>query len=138
MAIAEKTDGKYVADEDDVMIKKQKGKSMDDSELVRGIILDKKRVSEGMPKKVTGANVALIATPHGDHKYPGEVEDKNYDRRSTLCIVPTGAGHFKEMADSVINAGANVVLCQKGIADPSSSTLQRTACMPLRTFLKRI
>ena len=33
MAIAEKADGKYLADEDDVMIKKQKGKSMDDAEL---------------------------------------------------------------------------------------------------------
>ena len=63
MAIAEKTDGKYSADEDDLLIKKQKGKSIDDSELIRGIILDKKRVTEGMPKKVNGAKVALIAMP---------------------------------------------------------------------------
>jgi len=63
MLIAEKKDGKVLVDDDNVMIKKQPGHAMDDAELVRGIVLDKTRFSEDMPRKVTGAKVALIATP---------------------------------------------------------------------------
>ena len=33
------------------MIKKQKGQSMDDAELIRGVVIDKIRAHEGMPKK---------------------------------------------------------------------------------------
>ncbi|MFZ1128357.1 thermosome subunit alpha [Methanoregula sp.] len=118
MAIAEKTDGKYVADEDDVMIKKQKGKSMDDSELVRGIILDKKRVTEGMPKKVTGASVALIAAPMEITKTQVKAKIKITTAGQVSAFSQQERDTLKKLADSVINAGANVVLCQKGIADP--------------------
>ena len=45
------------------MIKKQKGQSMNDAELIRGVVIDKNRVSEDMPKKISKAKVALIATP---------------------------------------------------------------------------
>ena len=63
MAVAEKANGNFLVDEEDVMIKKQKGRSMDDAELIRGIVIDKKRVNEGMPRKITKAKVAMIATP---------------------------------------------------------------------------
>jgi thermosome len=118
MAIAEKSDGKYVADEDDVMIKKQKGKSMDDSELVRGIVLDKKRVSEGMPKKVTKAKVALIATPMEITKTQVKAKIKITTADQISAFSGQERDTLKKLADSVIKSGANVVLCQKGIADP--------------------
>jgi chaperonin GroEL (HSP60 family) len=51
MTVAEKVNGKIAVDEEDVMIKKQKGQSMDDAELIRGVVIDKVRVNEGMPKK---------------------------------------------------------------------------------------
>ncbi len=51
MTVAEKVNGKVTVDEEDVMIKKQKGQSMDDAELIRGVVIDKVRVHEGMPKK---------------------------------------------------------------------------------------
>ena len=118
MAIAEKTDGKYVADEDDVMIKKQKGKSMDDSELIRGIILDKKRVSEGMPRKVTGAKVALIATAMEITKTQSKAKIKITSADQLSLFSEQEQDTLKKLADAIISAGANVVLCQKGIADP--------------------
>ena len=36
MAVAEKANGNFLVDEEDVMIKKQKGRSMDDAELIPG------------------------------------------------------------------------------------------------------
>ena len=63
MAIAEKSGSRIIADEDNVIIKKQKGATMDDAELIRGIVIDKTRVDEGMPKSVKSAKVALVASP---------------------------------------------------------------------------
>ncbi|MGB8220535.1 MAG: thermosome subunit alpha [Methanoregula sp.] len=118
MAIAEKVDGKYLADEDDVMIKKQKGRSMDDAELVRGIVLDKKRLSEGMPKKVTKAKVALIATPMEISKTQVKAKIKITTADQIAAFSEQERATLKKLADAITNAGANVVFCQKGIADP--------------------
>ena len=117
MAIAEKVNGKYLADEDDVMIKKQKGRSMDDAELVRGIVLDKKRVSEDMPKKVTKAKVALIATPMEITKTQVKAKIKITTADQIAAFSEQERATLKKLADAITNAGANVVFCQKGIAD---------------------
>ena len=118
MAIAEKTNGKYLADEDDVMIKKQKGRSMNDAELVRGIILDKKRVSEDMPKKVTAARIALIATPMEITKTQVKAKIKITTADQIAAFSEQERATLRKLADAIVNAGANVVFCQKGIADP--------------------
>jgi thermosome len=118
MAIAEKVNGKYLADEDDVMIKKQKGRSMDDAELVRGIVIDKKRVSEDMPKKVTAAKVALIATPMEITKTQVKAKIKITTADQIAAFSEQERATLKKLADAILNVGANVVFCQKGIADP--------------------
>ena len=118
MAIAEKTDGKYSADEDDLLIRKKKGKSIDDSELIRGIILDKTRVTEGMPKKVNGAKVALIAMPLEITKTQVKAKIKITTAEQISAFSEQERAALRKLADSVISSGANVVLCQKGIADP--------------------
>ena len=104
MTIAEKVDGKYLADEDDVMIKKQKGKSMDDAELVRGIVLDKKRISEGMPKKVTNAKVALIATPMEITKTQVKAKIKITTADQISAFSEQERATLKKLADAIMNA----------------------------------
>ena len=118
MAITEKVNGKYLADEDDVMIKKQKGRAMDDAELVRGIILDKKRVSEDMPKKITGAKVALIAMPMEITKTQVKAKIKISTADQIAAFSEQERTTLKNLADTIAKTGANVVFCQKGIADP--------------------
>src|SRR3989338_6429252 len=58
--VAEVIEGKVVIDRDDVKVEKKVGGSVDDSELVEGIIIDKERVHEGMPRKVKNAKIALV------------------------------------------------------------------------------
>src|SRR5512136_2044973 len=118
MAVAEKTNGKITVDEEDVMIKKQKGKAMDDAELIRGIVIDKKRISEGMPKKVTKAKVALIATPLEITKTQVKAKIKITNADQINAFSEQERDTLKKLADAIIGSGANVLLCQKGIADP--------------------
>src|SRR5665647_3532746 len=52
MTIAESKDDGLIVDRSDIMIKKQKGEAIDDAALIKGIVIDKKRAFESMPKKV--------------------------------------------------------------------------------------
>lgn len=116
-AVAQKRDGQIVCDEDDVMIKKHVGESMDDAELVRGVVIDKSRVEEQMPRIVKKAKVALLASPLEIVKTqvkskikitsPLQMEAFDTQERETL----------KDLVDKIVSSGANVVICQKGIAD---------------------
>ena len=118
MAVAEKDGKKIVIDEDDIMIKKQKGSAMDDAELIRGIVIDKKRISERMPKKVTGAKVALISTPLEITKTQMKAKIKITSAEQINAFSEQERDTLKHLSDAIIDSGANVLLCQKGIADP--------------------
>ena len=118
MAVAEKTNGKILVDEDDVMIKKQKGQAMDDAELIRGIVIDKKRISEGMPKKVAKAKIALVATPLEITKTQVKAKIKITSAEQINAFSEQERDTLRKLADAIIDSGANVLLCQKGIADP--------------------
>ena len=61
--IAEKRGDKWVVDIDDVQVIKKEGKSLQDTQLVSGIILDKEVVHSGMPRSVKHAQIALVDTP---------------------------------------------------------------------------
>ncbi len=117
MTIAEKDGSRYRCDEDDLMIKKQRGETIDDVELVRGVIIDKKRASEDMPRKVTKAKIALVAGPLEIKKTQVKAKIKLSSTEQVNAFSEQERETLKKFADSVIATGANVFLCQKGIAD---------------------
>lgn len=117
MTIAEKKDGRIIADEDNILIKKQTGETMDDAELVRGVVLDKTRFSEDMPAKVKSAKVALVSTPLEIKKTQVKAKIKISSRDQISAFSAQERETLKRYADMVIASGANVLLCQKGIAD---------------------
>ena len=52
--------GKVSVFKDNIKIEKKQGGSLDDTELIRGIIIDKEVVHPNMPKKLKDAKIALI------------------------------------------------------------------------------
>ncbi len=111
--------GTYTVDEDDIKIKKQVGDSMDDAELIRGgIVIDKKRVFEQMPDKVTDAKVALLAQPLEITKTQVKSKIKITSSDQLKAFSEQERESLRKLAGQIVAAGANVVLCQKGgIAD---------------------
>jgi chaperonin GroEL (HSP60 family) len=59
-SVAEKIDGKTYVDLDNIQIQKKQGGGMASTEIISGIILDKERVHDGMPKLVKNAKIALV------------------------------------------------------------------------------
>lgn len=117
MTVAEKENGKILVDEEDVMIKKQKGQAMDDAELIRGVVIDKVRAHEGMPRKVPKAKVALISSPLEITKTQVKAKIKISTAEQVNAFSEQERETLKKLADNVIDSGANVLLCQKGISD---------------------
>ena len=91
---------------------------MDDAELIRGIVIDKKRVNEGMPRKITKAKIAMIATPLEITKTQVKAKIKITTADQISAFSAQEQETLKKLADGIIKSGANVLLCQKGIADP--------------------
>jgi thermosome len=131
MTVAEKVNGKYSVDEEDVMIKKQKGAAIDDAELIRGVVIDKVRVHEGMPKKVAKAKVAMVATPLEITKTQVKSKIKISSAEQVTAFSEQEREALHTLADAVIDSGANVLLCQKGIADSAQFYLAKAGVLAI-------
>ncbi|MDD1674364.1 MAG: thermosome subunit, partial [Methanomicrobiales archaeon] len=129
--VAEKRDGKIVVDEDDVMIKKHTGATMDDAELIWGVVIDKKRVSEQMPRKIEKGKVALIATPLEITKTQVKAKIRITAASQMAAFDQQEKDALHQMANRIIESGANIVLCQKGIADPVQFFLAKHGVMAI-------
>ncbi|MBM3905672.1 MAG: thermosome subunit, partial [Thaumarchaeota archaeon] len=60
LRIAEKKGDIYVVDLDNIKVEKKAGSSIQATELIKGIVLDKEVVHSGMPTKIEKAKIALL------------------------------------------------------------------------------
>ncbi|MBP2146363.1 thermosome [Methanofollis sp. W23] len=116
-AVAEEKNGKLIIDEDDVKVAKDVGETMDDAELIKGVVINKKRVADAMPRKVENAKVALLAQPMEITKTQVKSKIKISESQQLNAFGDQERETLKKLADEVRAAGVNVILCQKGIAD---------------------
>jgi len=123
---------KYKVDIDNIKVEKKAGASVSDSRLIEGIVLDKEVVHGGMPKRIENAKIALLNCPL-------EIEKPEFDAKLNINN-PSQMQRFldeensmlKSMVDKIISAGANVVLCQKGIDDMAQHYLARAGVPAVR------
>ncbi|MDQ1279585.1 MAG: archaeal chaperonin [Thermoproteota archaeon] len=130
--VAEKKAGKMTADKDDIQIVKKTGKSLFDTELVRGIIVDKEVIHPDMPKKVEDAKIALLDCPLEIEKTEMDAEIRIRDPLQMKAFLEEESRMLREMVDKVTKAGANVVLCQRGIDDMAQHFLAKKGVMAVR------
>jgi thermosome len=115
--IAEQRGDKWVADIDQIQIVKKEGMSLFDTELVRGIIVDKEVVHPAMPKRVEKAKIALLDVALEVEKTEFSAEIRIRDPTQIKAFLDQETRMLKEMVDKIKTSGANVVFCQKGIDD---------------------
>jgi chaperonin GroEL (HSP60 family) len=91
--------------------------SLFDTELVRGIIVDKEVVHPAMPKRVEKAKIALLDVALEVEKTEFSAEIRIRDPTQIKAFLDQETRMLKEMVDKIKTSGANVVFCQKGIDD---------------------
>jgi len=111
------SDGKYFADLKNIQTVKKAGSNMENSQLVKGLVIDKEPVSPSMPKKVEKAKIALIDAAFEVKKTEIEAKIQITDPSQLSAFIEEEERMLKNMVEQIKRAGANVVFCQKGIDD---------------------
>ena len=130
--VAEKEGDSYIVDIDDVKVEKKAGGSIKDSDIVKGIVLDKEIIHGGMPKKITDARIALINTALEISKTETDAKINISNPQQMKSFLDEENRMLKTMVDKVIGSGANVILCQKGIDDMAQHYLAKAGIMAVR------
>ncbi len=131
-AVSEERDGKIVADIDDIKIMKKKGKSLAESEFIRGIILDKEVVHTDMPKRVKDAKIALINLSLEVKKPEIDVEVQISTPEELRGFIEQETHMLREKVEKIVSTGANVVFCQKGIDEVAQHILAQKGVLAVR------
>jgi thermosome len=134
--ITEKRGDSYYADIDNIQLVKKEGKSLMDTELVRGIIVDKEVVHPGMPKQVKNAKIALLDAALEIEKTEISAEIRINDPSQMKAFLDEENEMMKRMVDKIKKSGANVVLCQKGIDDTTQHYLAKDGILAVRRIKK--
>jgi thermosome len=99
----------------DVRIEKQKGRAIEDSELIRGVVIDKERINLEMPVRVDDARIALIeeALEVGSTSTEAKLSISSPEQLSSFLGQEDNI--LKAKVDLIKDSGANVVFVQKGV-----------------------
>ncbi|MEM2944634.1 MAG: thermosome subunit beta [Methanomassiliicoccales archaeon] len=116
-SVAEDRGGKTIVDVDNIKIVKKVGGSIADTEIVKGIVIDKERVHPRMPKIVKNPKIALLSVALEIKKTEVEAKIQISDPESMQKFLDEEEATLKKMVEKIKATGANVVFCQKGIDD---------------------
>lgn len=132
LQVSEEAGSGYKVDIDDVKVEKKAGGSIRDTKLIKGIVLDKEVVHGGMPKRIEKAKIALVNSAL-------EIEKTEFDAKINISspdqmkmFLEEENKMLKSMVDKIISAGANVVICQKGIDDIAQHYLAKSNILAVR------
>ena len=132
LQVSERNESGYNVDIDDVKVEKKAGGSLRDTNLIKGIVLDKEVVHGGMPKRVEKAKIALINSAL-------EIEKTEFDAKINISspdqmkmFLDEENKMLKNMVDKIISSGANVAICQKGIDDVAQHYLAKSNILAVR------
>jgi thermosome len=135
-AITSIADEDNQVDMDNIKVEKKVGARIEETELIKGMIIDKERVHTNMPKKIENAKIALINTAI-------ELKDTEVDAEISITspemlqsFLDQEEKMIKDLVDKVTNSGANVVFCQKGIDDMAQHYLAKAGVFAIRRVKK--
>ncbi len=132
LQVSEKDGEGYKVDLDDVKVEKKPGRSIKDTSLIQGIVLDKEVVHSGMPNSITNGKIILLNSAL-------EIEKPEFDAKINISD-PTQMKAFMDeensllrgMVDKIIATGANTLICQKGIDDIAQHYLAKENILAVR------
>jgi thermosome len=115
--VAEKVGDKYKVDLDNIKLEKKKGESLDETQLISGVVLDKEIVHPGMPKRVENAKIAILdcALEIEKTEITAKINITTPDQMKSF--LDEESAMLKGLVDKVADSGATFVVVQKGIDD---------------------
>ena len=130
--VMEKRDGKITADISLIKVVKKHGQSLDESELVNGIIIDKEVAQADMPKRVTGGGILLLNAKLESQKTETSAKI-NIDRPEDMfSFIAEEENLLDKMAEDIVKTGAKVLFTEKNVDDQILSKLSNKGILTVK------
>ncbi len=123
-------------DPDNIQTQKKEGGGIEDTELIQGIVLDKERVHASMPRRVEDAKICLINSALEVKETEVDAKINITDPNQLKAFIDEEEKMLKDMVEKIKDAGANVVICQKGIDDMAQHYLVKEGIFAVRRAKK--
>ena len=131
-SVAEKEDGKYLADIDNIQVEKKHGGAVSDTNMIKGLILDKERMHSRMPRVVKDAKIALVDSALEIKKTEVEAKIQIRDPTQMQKFLDEEEKTLKAMVEKVKKSGATVLICEKGVDDLAQHYLAKEGIYAVR------
>jgi thermosome len=135
-AVTMVTDDDGKVDIENIKVEKKSGGSIEDSEIVEGVLIDKERVHPSMPKKVTNAKILLLNAAVEFKKTEVDAEINITSPDQLQSFLDEEERMVKSIVDKIVKSGANVLFCQKGIDDIAQHYLAKAGIFATRRVKK--
>jgi thermosome len=130
------TENGVFIDKDNIKIEKKVGSSVDNSELIQGIAIDKEKVHSGMPRLVKNAKIALIDSAVEVKSTETDAKIQINDPNQMQAFLDQEEKMLRDMIEKIVKSNANVVFCQKGIDDIAQHFLAKKGIYASRRVKK--
>jgi thermosome len=134
--VLEKVDNKIEVDKENVKLDKKQGGSAEDTELIKGVIIDKEVVHPGMPKRVKYAKIALVDASLEIEKTETDAQIQITSPEQLQTFLEQEEKILKNMVENIASSDCNVLFCQKGIDDVAQHYLSKKGILTARRVKK--
>ncbi|MDE1874180.1 MAG: TCP-1/cpn60 chaperonin family protein [Candidatus Micrarchaeota archaeon] len=134
--VAEKRDGKVVIDKDFIKLEKKEGGSVEETQYINGVLVDKEVAHPGMPKSIKSAKIALLDLALEIEKTETDARIEITSPEQMQSFLQQEEKMLKGMADKAAKSGANVLFVQKGVDDVAQHYLAKSGVMAVRRVKK--
>ncbi|MDE1810601.1 MAG: TCP-1/cpn60 chaperonin family protein [Candidatus Micrarchaeota archaeon] len=135
--VMEKTpSGKIAVDHDFIKVEKKSGGSVNDTQFINGVLIDKEVAQPNMPKAIANAKIALLDLALEIEKTETDARIEITSPDQMQAFLQQEERTLREMVEKIKKSGANVVVTQKGIDDVAQHFLAKNGIMAIRRVKK--
>jgi thermosome len=135
-AVTSVTDVDGAVDIKHINVQKKVGGAVEDTNLIEGMVIDKERANPAMPKEVKNAKILLLNAALEYKKTEVNAKINITTPGQVQAFIDEDEHMVHTMANKVIDSGATVVFCQKGIDDVAQSYLAKAGILAVRRVKK--
>jgi len=134
--VMEKKGNKIEVDLENIKLEKRQGGSSEDTELIKGLIIDKEVVHPSMPTEIKEAKIALLDSSLEIEKTETDAQIQITSPEQLKSFLDQEENILKEMSDVIAKSGATVLFCQKGVDDVAQHYLAKRGVLTARRVKK--
>ncbi|MDE1868609.1 MAG: TCP-1/cpn60 chaperonin family protein [Candidatus Micrarchaeota archaeon] len=128
--------GKIVIDHDFIKVEKKAGGSVNDTQFINGVLVDKEIAHSGMPKSAANAKIALLDVALEIEKTETDARIEITSPEQMQAFLQQEDRILKDMVEKIKKSGATVIVTQKGIDDMAQHYLAKNGIIAIRRVKK--